>query len=436
VNLQSWGGLSSEQETLVPEWRHETLPKPAADGHTLLPYGLGRSYGDSCLNEGGAALLSSHLDRLISFDAASGEVHCEAGIVLKDLIEWALPRGWFLPVSPGTQFVTVGGAIANDVHGKNHHVEGSFGAHVTSLTLLRSDGSVLECSRSQNADYFRATLGGLGLTGFIVAARFRLKKVAGPWVDQEEIKFRSLRDYFALSEESKGHNYVVSWIDCLSARPDGSLKGIFIRGDHAAERGEPVAKADARLDVPFRLPSWVLSRASIGAFNWLYFAKNTQERAQSRRPYGPFFYPLDAIGHWNRIYGKAGLLQYQCVLPFRGAHESLREMLVQIARSGQGSFLGVLKNFGDQASEGLLSFPRPGVTLALDFKNEGARSRALFERLDRLVLEADGALYPAKDQRMGPEIFRASFPFLGQFCELKDPAFSSSFWRRVCPDVH
>jgi FAD/FMN-containing dehydrogenase len=436
VNLESWGGLLSDQPVLSPQWRHEALPKSPAEGLTFLPYGLGRSYGDSCLNEGGVAILGRRLDRLIHLDEVSDELHCEAGVVLKDLVEWALPRGYFLPVSPGTQFVTVGGAIANDVHGKNHHVDGSFGAHLQSLTLLRSDGRRVECSRDQEAGLFRASIGGLGLTGLIVAARFRLKRVKGPWMDQEEIKFRSLKEYFALSEEFKHSPYVVSWLDCLSAKADGSLKGIFIHGDHAPERGPKVHRADAWINVPARLPSWILNRASIGAFNFAYFAKSLRERRRSRVAYGPFFYPLDAISHWNRIYGKAGLMQYQCVVPFAAGYESLREILTTIARSGQGSFLGVLKNFGSQAPEGFLSFPRPGVTLALDFKNDGARTLALFERLDRLVMDAGGALYPAKDQRMGPEIFRASYPMLSRFCEFKDPAFSSSFWRRVCPDVH
>ncbi|NKB49609.1 MAG: FAD-binding protein [Alphaproteobacteria bacterium] len=398
----------------------------------MLPYGNGRSYGDSCLNTGGVLIDCRHLDRFIAFDADSGVLRCEAGVLLADILDVVVPRGWFLPVSPGTRLVTVGGAIANDIHGKNHHRAGTFGSHLRSFELLRSDGARLFCAPQENRDYFHATIGGLGLTGMVTWAELQLKPIANAYIDQEIIRFHNLTEFFRLSEASDdGFEYTVAWIDCLAK--DVSLgRGLFMRGNHATEiaRGEPKTPRDG-LSVPFAPPLSLINQVSLRAFNALYFRKQREDEAAAQVHYRPFFYPLDAIGDWNRMYGPKGFFQYQCVLPLAEGDAGMTEILRKIAAAGMGSFLAVLKIFGDRPSPGLMSFPRPGVTLALDFPNTGDKVRGLLDQLDAITGACGGAVYPAKDARMSPQMFRQAFPRLEEFAKWTDPAFSSSFWRRV-----
>jgi FAD/FMN-containing dehydrogenase len=405
-------------------------PFVGADRSSFLAYGRGRSYGDSCLNGGGVLVPTDRLDRFISFDDATGTLRCEAGVTLGEILELAVPRGWFLPVVPGTKHVTVGGAIANDVHGKNHHRAGTFGAHVRSLTLLRSSGERLECSSSSNAELFRATIGGLGLTGIVVSAAIALRRVGGPWIDQETVPFGSLDEFFDLSAASEpDHEFTVAWVDCV-ARGARLGRGLFHRGNHAREEGAQVARARARLRVPVDLPSRALNRWTVGLFNSLYRRRAQRERRRVVH-YDPFFFPLDGVLEWNRLYGRAGLIQFQCVVPHARARPELRRILQRIADDGSASFLAVLKVFGDVASPGMLSFPRPGVTLALDFANRGERTLALVRELTAIARDAGGSFYPAKDACMGREDMRASYPSLDAFGRYVDPAFSSSFWRRA-----
>ena len=394
-------------------WRSDPLPSP---GTSLLAFGRGRSYGDCALNDGGTLLTTRTLDRLIAFDAAAGVLRCEAGVSLGEILAVVVPRGWFLPVVPGTKHVSVGGAIANDIHGKNHHRVGTFGRHVRRLELLRSDGRV-ECGPGD--PLFAATVAGLGLTGLITWAELQLRPVPGARIRNETIPFGSLDEFFALSAESDARfEYTVAWMDCLSRVG----RGVFFRGDHAEG---PAAPPAARLAVPIDFPSFALNPLTVRAFNAVYALKRRSIRVVDA---DPFFFPLDAVSGWNRIYGRRGFFQFQCAVPGRDAVE---ELLAAVARSGTGSFLSVLKSFGDLPSPGMLSFPRKGPTLTLDFANRGEPTLAMLDRLEAIVAAAGGALYPAKDARMSRETFARSYPRRAEFEAFRDPAFSSSLWRRV-----
>jgi FAD/FMN-containing dehydrogenase len=406
-------------------------PLPAVEG-SVLPYGNGRSYGDSCLNDGGNLLHAHRLNHFISFDPSNGQLECEAGVQLAEILDLVVPQGWFVPVTPGTRFVTVGGAIANDVHGKNHHRAGNFGRHVLELELLRSDGSRRICSHAENPEWFAATVGGLGLTGLITRARIQLRRIAGPWMSTEVHRFENLDGFFRLSENSdRDYEYTVAWIDCLATgRSLG--RGLFTRANHApAHPDQRPTRSSRHLRVPFTPPLSMINRFTLRSFNALYYLRQRRPVVHAITHYEPHFYPLDAIGDWNRIYGPRGFMQYQCVVPPYDAEDRVAQLLRVIAASGSGSFLAVLKQFGTLSSPGMLSFPRPGTTLALDFPNQGTHTLSLLNRLDDIVAEAGGAVYPAKDARMSGTRFRQYFPAWESFRPFVDPRFSSSFWRRV-----
>jgi len=389
---------------------------------------MGRSYGDAGLNPGGVLWCTAGLDRFIAFDPVAGTLRCEAGVLLRDIQQLVVPRGWMLPVSPGTQFVTVGGAIANDVHGKNHHAVGTFADHVTRLVLQRTDGEVIECGPSLSPEWFAATVGGVGLTGVIVSADLQLRPVKGPWLETETIPFDSLDRFFQLSSQSeRDWEYTVSWIDCLAG---GQGRGLFMRGNHAAA-DEPAPPTRQPRRVPITPPVPLINGLSLRAFNTAYFRMGQWRAGTSRQHYQAFFYPLDNLLEWNRIYGPKGFFQYQCVVPFDNGAQVTRDMLSVIARSGRGSFLAVLKTFGQRSSLGMLSFPRPGVTLALDFANTGPEVEQLFAQLDGLVAEAGGRLYLAKDARMPRSLFEAGYPRLQEFLSYRDRGVSSELSRRL-----
>lgn len=428
----SWGRyprvMQDVQEIL---WRSDSLPV-IKKHDSLLPYGMGRSYGDVCLNNGGTILSTSAMARLISFDQENGLLRCDAGVCLKDLLEFVVPHGWFVQVTPGTKYVTIGGMIANDVHGKNHHRVGTFGCHINCFELLRSDGSRLFCSPDQNSDLFSATIGGLGLTGLITWAEIKLKKIQGPYIDTETIRFDNLDEFFELSRGSdNAWEYTVAWIDSL-AKGKKLGQGLFMRGIHSATPSpaklQPIGQ---KLTIPFDAPSNLLNKYSIKLFNTTYYKKQFSKKSHKSQHFDKYFYPLDSIGHWNRLYGKHGLLQYQCVVPMSHGKEVINEILKQCIKKGQGSFLSVLKIFGNVKSPGLLSFPREGVTLALDFPNRGTETFLLLDTLDEIAAEAGGAVYPAKDARMAGASFKAYYPNWKEFEQFIDPQFSSSFWRRV-----
>ncbi len=433
---QSWGRYPKveTQATRVIQSVQllDELPNLAQIEASVLPYGCGRSYGDSCLNEGGVVLDASSMKNFLNFDPATGLLRCEAGVTLAEIIEVMLPRGWFLPVSPGTKFVTVGGAIANDIHGKNHHKAGTFGCHLSRFMLLRSNGDKLLCSPTENTALFRATIGGLGLTGLILWAEFYLKPVQNAFLDVEEIRFNNLDEFFALSKASdKDYEYTVSWLDTIAAGKNLG-RGVFIRGNHnqSGYLSSQTPKRKQLFTVPFDLPFSLLNRYSITAFNNSVYYSHIHKVTRKVKSYEPFFYPLDIVGRWNRFYGRDGLLQYQCVVPYDSDTVAMTEIITRIVAMGEG-FLAVLKNFGDIKSPGMLSFPRPGPTLALDFPYHGSKTLRLMENLDTIVREYGGAVYPAKDARMSKQSFQSYYPNWQEFSQYIDPKFSSSFWRRV-----
>lgn len=409
----------------------------ASAGASILAFGCGRSYGDVALNPGGQLIDCRGLDRFIDFDRQTGILRCEAGVRLADILA-AVCRpeeagdAWFLPVSPGTRFVTVGGAIANDVHGKNHHSQGNFGRHVLALDLARTDGSIASCSPASQPGLFAATIGGLGLTGLILSARLQLRRVAGTAVEVEDIRLQSLADFFAVAAQSEAEwEYTAAWIDCLAA--GAALgRGIFTRARHQPGVGVMPPVLTPSVTIPFAAPVSPLNRLTLRAFNAAYFHK--LGRTGRRRwvgSYEPVLYPLDKIGAWNRLYGPHGFFQFQCVLPSAAAAEATAELLTRIAASGEGSMLAVLKTFGDLPSPGLLSFPMPGATLALDFPDRGPSTRQLLAQLEAVVVAAGGRLYPAKDSLMSGETFHRGYPRLGEFLPHIDPGMSSGFARRV-----
>jgi FAD/FMN-containing dehydrogenase len=433
--LCSWGRYPQlPQRRHACAWRDElagSLSLLAATHQTTLPYGNGRSYGDSCLAASGELLQTRSLDRLLAADWETGVVRAEAGVTLAELIAVALPRGWFLPVTPGTKFVTLGGAVANDVHGKNHHVRGTFGCHVRSFALQRSDKpGPLECSPEQNTELFHASIGGLGLTGVIAWVELQLMPVRSSLIDSVTVRFDSLGEFFSLSEEfDRTHEYTVAWIDCLAKGPAAG-RGVFSVGNHA-QGGELRIDGRRRLSVPLTPPISLMNNLSLRMFNNAYYALHKPGRHYGQGSYDPFFYPLDSILHWNRIYGRAGFQQYQCVIPEGAAEDAMRAILASIAGSGSGSFLAVMKRCGDIASPGLMSFPMQGVSLALDFPQHAQRTSSLFQRLDQIVREAAGRLYPAKDAHMSASDFQAFYPAWQHVEQLRDPALLSHFWKRV-----
>ena len=400
---------------------------------SVLPFGQGRSYGDVCLNDGGILLDTEGLSRFIAFDETSGLIRCEAGVTLAEILSLAVPKGWFLPVTPGTKFVSVGGAIANDVHGKNHHRVGTFGMHVTQFELLRSREERVICSPTQNTDLFRATISGLGLTGLILWAEIQLRRISSPLIRTECIRFDNLKEFFDIAGVSdQSHTYTVAWIDCLAM--DRHLgRGVFFRGNHVEdENPHPISRQPRRtLTIPFDAPHLLLNRFAMKAFNLAYYHHHFSKRKEDIVHYDPFFYPLDAIHGWNRLYGSRGFLQYQCVVPFDAEGGAIREILQRVAQTGEASFLSVLKIFGAMRSPGMLSFPRPGVTLALDLPNAGPPTLRLLEALDDIVRLSGGAVYPAKDARMSADNFKVFFPRWEEFIRYVDPQFSSNLWRRV-----
>jgi FAD/FMN-containing dehydrogenase len=422
---ESWGRWIPSRPARVVDVTWPTDALPGDD--LLLPYGLGRSYGDVPLNNGHTLLDTSRMRRFRSFDVETGVLACEAGTSIDDILRVAIPHGWFLPVSPGTKFVTVGGCIANDVHGKNHHRAGTFGRHVRAFELLRSDGTRLRCAPDENAVLFRATIGGLGLTGLIVSAEIQLRRIASAEMLVERVPFRSLGEFDALSRDCDAtHEYTVAWFDSFAGRES---RGIFFKGNHAEGALPRTDMRKRQLRLPHSM--FLLNAVTVRAFNAAYFRANAKPRPQ-RLGYDPFFYPLDAVANWNAIYGPRGFLQYQCVIPESAGLEPVAEILDRAARSRLASFLTVIKKFGALQSPGLLSFPRAGTTVCLDF---AARNTdvllPMLERCDDVVEAAGGAVYPAKDARMSAGRFRRFFPQWEQLRALADPRFSSSFWRRV-----
>ncbi len=409
----------------------------------ILARGRGRSYGDAALNSNGGVLLTERLDRFLDFDPETGRLTCEAGVGLDEILRVCLPRGWFLPVTPGTKFVSIGGAVACDVHGKNHHRHGSLGRHLDWLELRLADGSVVRCSPDENADLFRATVGGLGLTGIILAVRLRMRRVETAYLAVDYYRSRQLEETMRLlEEEDDRYTYSVAWVDCLASGKNLG-RSVLIRGDHCPLselpercRSRPLEVRDRKLGaLPFEMPGFLLNRFSIRCLNGFYYRRFREGRSTRIEHYDPFFYPLDVLHHWNRAYGRRGFLQYQCCFPGETSADAMQAILERVSSSGQGSFLAVLKRFGDEDA-GFLSFPRPGYTLALDFPMRGERVLALLEELDGMVVRWGGRVYLAKDARLSRENFERMYPDLDEWREIRrrvDPEgrFSSDLARRL-----
>lgn len=427
--IEPWGRIKkSKCETVQVHWPTDKFPKTEAE--TVLPYGMGRSYGDSCLNINEAVCLTRSLRLFENFDPRTGDLTCQGGTTLDEILTTMVPKGWFPPVVPGTKFITVGGAIANDIHGKNHHLEGTWGCHIKELTLLRSDRpEPVRCTPNENSDLFAATIGGLGLTGIILSATFRMKPISSSKIEMESIPFGSIEAFLEINEASSESPYTVAWIDLCAKGPKAG-RGIYMRGQHATNTDSLNTHSPKTTTLPLTAPNWALNRVTVKGFNTIY-------RARVRKPkkelvhYNPFFFPLDSINGWNKIYGQRGFFQYQSVIPMESAKEATKKMLKEIAESKEGSFLAVMKTFGEIQSPGWLSFPQPGLTLALDFPNNGDKTLRLFERLDAILAQAGGRLYPAKDGRMRPESFQKQYPQWEKLEKLRDPKINSSFWRRV-----
>ncbi len=381
-----------------------------------IPHGNGRCYGDASLSS--EVVNTLRYDKVLAFDEVNGIITCQSGLLLSDLLQIIVPRGWFLPVTPGTKFITIGGAVASDVHGKNHHVDGSFSRHIISMSVLTGTGQTFVCGPDNHTDLFWATCGGMGLTGIILDVKFRLKRVNTAYIRQRQIKARNLGEIMDLFGENTGSTYSVAWIDCLKKGKNFG-RSILMLGEHAnsdeVKRDkllEPREKA--LLTVPFYFPSFVLNGYSMKIFNALIYAKNYRKTMDSVVHYDGFYYPLDSILSWNKIYGKKGFVQYQFVLPFATSKEGLTDILTRINNHGTGSFLAVLKLFGEQ--DDLISFPMKGYTLALDFPIRPGLFEFLDE-LDHVVAQYGGRIYLSKDARMKKEIFWKTYPRAGEFQE-------------------
>jgi decaprenylphospho-beta-D-ribofuranose 2-oxidase len=441
-SLNGWGRYPVERcHVFRPEGQAEVAAILASGAQpTYVSRGLGRSYGDAALNRGGGIICHIRLNRFLSFEASSGILECEAGVSFAEILQYFLPRGFFPPVTPGTKFVTIGGAIAADVHGKNHHRDGTFANFILDFKLLTSAGQFLVCSRTQNPEVFWATVGGMGLTGIIQSARIQLRRVESAYVVVDYQKARNLEEAAGLmSDSDKHYQYSVAWIDCL-ATGNSLGRAVLMRGNHATRAQLPghirnplAERPRFRWAVPCDFPSAALNSLTVGLFNACYFGLH-RDFGQQLVDFQSFFYPLDSIQNWNRVYGKRGFVQYQIVLPYEGRHAGLGEILTRLAQSRRASFLGVLKRFG-QANPGLLSFPFEGYTLALDLPMDPELVPFLHE-LDRLVLSYGGRVYLAKDAVLGAHNFAGMYPRLRQFREIKrklDPAglLSSSLARRL-----
>ncbi len=394
-----------------------------------LSFGNGRSYGDSCLPPNiGTAIIPVRIPNF-RFDAETGVLEAGTSTSLADIILHAGALGWFLPVTPGTKHVTLGGAIANDVHGKNHHLRGSFGCHVEWLELLRSDGRTYVCSARENLDLFAATIGGMGLTGHMSRAAIRMMKVPGVNVAEHVTPFSSIDAYFDVAEQNDlDHEYSVAWIDQLASGKDAG-RGLLFAGNHTASAFVP--HKSAKMGVPFTPPISALNGLSVRAFNRLYRFAKGRKTGVGTTHYDPFFYPLDGVANWNRLYGPRGLHQHQSVIPFEAAQRVIPQMLQVSRDAGHASFLTVLKRFGAMKSPAILSFARPGYTLTLDFPHRGKSTLQLLDLLDAMTVGCGGAVNPYKDSRMAAATFAASFPDWQRLEALRDPAFLSGFWQRT-----
>lgn len=437
--ITSWGRAHKYEHDVKPINSAADIKgymKSLSDGRELgLAYGKGRSYGDSNLNEDGLLMGTGRVDAFLEADWEAGVVKVQSGVTLDTLLQVCVPKGWFLPVTPGTKFVTLGGALANNVHGKNHHKVGSIGNFVKSFALHRSDRKTnpVVCTPQKNKKLFELTIGGLGLSGIIEWVEIQLKQIKSAYLYVENKPYQSLGEFFELSQDSQDWDYTVAWVDCF-AKGDKLGRGIFTRGRFQDAGALETHPSESKLSWPFVTPSFLLNKPAIKVFNWLYRHRSGAKFCGISH-YDPFFYPLDSIANWNRLYGEKGFYQHQCIIDLSGAETAVTEMLQTIESSGQGSFLAVLKLHGPETSPGILSFCTEGLSLALDFPNREAKTLELLSRLDDIVQKYGGRLYPAKDGHMSAQLFQAAYPDWEYVEKSRDPNLSSSFWRRVTQPI-
>lgn len=399
--VTNWGNFPIVEKEIRSDDSFRKIKEFVLNHNEVIARGNGRCYGDSSLGE--HIFSTKKLNKFISFDRLNGIIECESGVLLSDVLEIAVPQGYFLYVTPGTKFVSVGGAIASDVHGKNHHAEGCFSEYVIEFKLMIENGDIINCSREENSDKFWATIGGMGLTGIILTAKFKLKNIESAYIRQESIKAENLDEIFNLFEESESWTYTVAWIDCLQ-KGKNIGRSILMRGEHAFQHELPQKFKEKPLrlkkkfepTVPFYFPGFVLNALTVKIFNYLYYKKQSKKEVKNFIDYETFFYPLDFVHDWNKIYGKSGFIQYQMMIPKESGKEGMKKILETIANSGNGSFLAVLKLYGKENPEAYNSFPFEGYSLALDFK-VNSKLKKLIDQLDDIVEQYNGKIYLTKD---------------------------------------
>jgi FAD/FMN-containing dehydrogenase len=434
--IQGWGRYPSKlAEYCEPAGLDELRKQIASLESPAIVRGAGRSYGDSALAD--SVISSRYLDNFVSFDEKSGILKCGAGLTIDQILTVIVPKGWFLPVVPGTKFVSVGGAIASDIHGKNHHCDGCFSEHLKSIKLLTAQGEVISCSKTRNKKYFYATCGGMGLTGIVVEASLQLKKITSPLISQRSIRTVNLEESLEQLENHENNLYSVAWLDCI-AKGEQTGRSVIFLGNHIETENNKASELTAeskllKLDTPFNSPAFMLNRWSIGLFNSAYYKLKGKESNRNIHC-DSYFFPLDRINNWNRLYGSHGFLQYQFVIPTETAKIGIGEVMNQVTASGKGSFLSVLKKFG-AANKNYLSFPTDGYTLALDFKFEKSLL-PLLNKLDEIILHHGGRLYLAKDARMSEHTFKQGYTHWDKFLSVKneldpDGVFSSLQSKRL-----
>lgn len=413
MKIYGWGKYPAiDAKVLLPQ-THVDCANYLKSNEIVLPRGMGRSYGDSANSP--TVIESTYLDHFIEFDDATGILACEAGASIREILQLIVPKGWFVPVTPGSSFVTIGGAIASDVHGKNHHLSGTFSEHLLSFDLMLGSGEIISVTKDNYPDLFRATCGGMGLTGMILSASFQCKPIQSSRIIQSTIKTNCLEEVCEQFEENHASTYSVAWIDCL-AKGKQLGRSLLMLGEHSQDGTLELGKKKSQ-NLPIDMPQSLLNHYSIKVFNALYYHRVFSKTKTETISFEPYFYPLDAIGNWNRLYGKAGFVQYQFVLPKVVGVKGLRQILEVIVKSGKGSFLAVLKAFG-RANENYLSFPIEGYTLALDFKmSEGTVQ--LIKQIDSMVVELGGRIYLTKDALMTEASFKKTYPQWEQFEEVR-----------------
>jgi len=399
--VANWGNFPVVEKNIKSEDSLSKIQDFVKNNNQIIARGNGRCYGDASLSDN--ILSTKRLNKFISFDRINGILECESGVLISEILEVIIPQGYFLYVTPGTKFISVGGAIASDVHGKNHHSEGCFSEYLLEFDLLDEKNEILKCSKQENPEKFWATVGGMGLTGIILSAKFKLKNIETTFIRQESLKAENLDEIFEFFENSESWTYNVAWIDCLQ-KGNNIGRSILLRGEHvlrheiSEKNGENPLKIVSKIQpkIPFFFPDFILNSFTVKIFNWLYYSKQNRKEVKQIVDYETFFYPLDFVHDWNKIYGKKGFIQYQMVIPKEKGKEGMRKILETIAKSGNGSFLAVLKLFGKNNPQAYNSFPIEGYTLALDFK-VNYNLKNLVGKLDQIVEDFGGRIYLTKD---------------------------------------